>query len=590
VEPSFPRIEDPSRLPPLADRYELIEPIARGGVAWVWRAHDRTLDRPVAVKLLRADADPTFASRFAQEAQTAARIRHPGVVAIYDAGVHDGLPFLAMELLEGETLRAQLRRVGKLDAATVRRLGRSLASALDAIRRAGLVHGDLKPENVIIGADGEPTIMDLGLARAVWERGADHEDAIYGTPGYLAPERHQGAGDHRSDIYALGALLFEAATGQAPPSEGSPQWASLIDPSIPEELSAAIARATLPDPEERYPTAAAFGMQLAGDAIASGTDTQAIDTADRETVMLKPPPPLAPRTARAHRRRRWIITALVALLAVVGAFLLLGPAARATVPAVEGVPQQRAENLIRDAKLEPSVELVYDSVVAAGLVITQDPPDGARIREGDTVTLQVSLGPRLVRIPSVEGLSPAAATQELTDVGFTTIDRQRVFDATIDAGLVIGTEPDGEFAEAEEPITLLISKGPDLVAIPSVEGETKDDAVAILRGEGFVVDLVREESRDVEEGLAIRTEPGAGEEAARGSTITLVVSKGPPLVDVPDLQCMSKGQAKDALKAAGLRAAFEGSGSRVVDQQPGPDARAPEGSTVTAFLGFGVFC
>lgn len=588
MEPSFPTLEDPSRLPPLADRYELIEPIARGGVAWVWRAHDRTLDRPVAVKLLRADADASFASRFTSEAQVAARIRHPGVVSIFDAGIHDGLPFLAMELLEGETLRARLRRDGSLSPAEVRALGRALASALDAIRRAGLVHGDLKPENVIIDPDGQPTITDLGLARAVWEQGTDAADAVWGTPGYLAPERRIGAGDHRSDVYALGALLFEAATGQAPPTDAQPAWASLVDPRIPEELSAVIARATMPEPDERYPTAAAMGMQLAGEASGDGVDTQALDGPDRDTVMLKPPPP--PRTATRRSARRLIIAAIATVLTVLAAFLMLAPGAQVTVPSVEGMPQADAEQVLRDAGLEPSVSLAYDAVVAAGLVISQDPVDGARIREGSRVTLNVSLGPRLVEIPDVRGLDPDAATRALEDAGFTTIERERVFDPEIERGLVAGTRPERGFADGDEPITMLISKGPDLVEVPKVEGETKADAVAILREAGFVVDLAREESRDVEDGFAIRTEPDAGEQASRGSTITLVVSTGPPLAEVPNLACMTKGQAKDALKAAGFRAAFEGSGSRVVDQQPGPGRMAPEGSTVTAFMGFGVFC
>jgi serine/threonine-protein kinase len=590
VESPFPSLEDPTRLPPLAQRYELIEPIARGGVAWVWRAHDRTLDRPVAVKLLRADADPAFAARFTIEAQTAARIRHPGVVAIYDAGVHDGLPFLAMELLDGETLRALLRRVSKLDPSAVRRLGHALASALDAIRRAGLVHGDLKPENVMIGEDGEPTITDLGLARAVWEQGTDHDDGVWGTPGYLAPERRRGEpGDHRSDVYALGALLFEAATGRTPPSDTQPAWASLVDPAIPEELSAVIARATLADPDERYPTAAALAMQLAGDATSSDTDTQMLDGMDRETVMLKPPPAIEPPRS-GPKRRRWLLVAFGAALAVVAAFLL-GPASQVTVPLVEGQRQAAAEQELRDAGLEPRIELVYDSVVAAGVVVSQDPIDGARIRDGSTVLLNVSLGPRLVRVPAVQGMLPDAAAARLRDAGFTTIDRQRMFHSSIEEGRVVGTEPPtGEFGEADEPIELQVSKGPDLVAVPSVDGDSKADATAELRAAGFTVDLVREESREVDEGTVIRTEPGGGEYAERGSSIQLVVSKGPPLATVPDLRCMSKKQARDALRAAGFEAESEGSGSRVVDQNPGPGDRAPEGSTVTIFMGFGFFC
>jgi eukaryotic-like serine/threonine-protein kinase len=586
VEPSFPRIEDPAQLPPLGDRYELIEPIARGGVAWVWRAHDRVLNRPVAVKMLRADADPSFAARFTNEAQIAARVRHPGVVAVFDAGVHDGLPFLAMELLDGETLRAKIRREGKLDPEEVRRIGRSLASALDAMRRAGLMHGDLKPENVIISDDGSPTITDLGLARAIWETGSDTDDAIWGTPGYLAPERRTGSsGDHRSDVYSLGALLFEAATGTAPPANESPPWASLIEPSVPQELAAVIARATLPDPDERYPTAAAMSMQLASGASA-GSDTVSLDPIERDTVLLRPTP-----VAKARKKRRWRVpVALLALIAVLFGAYWLSPVGKVAVPELTGSTQQDAEAALSEAGLQADLRFVNDSVIAAGVVISQDPAEGARVRKGQTVRLDVSLGPRLVQVPKVEGLGPEAAESELLKAGFATVVRERVFDPVIEIGLVVGTRPARGFQEADQPITMLISKGPEFVEVPKVEGDQESEAVAALRAAGFSVHSIRQEDRDVPSGEVISSDPAAGESVPKGSTVTIVVSKGPPLVQVPDLRCMSKGQAKDALKNANLDAEFEGRGGRVVDQQPGPGERAPEGSTVAVFMGFGVFC
>jgi eukaryotic-like serine/threonine-protein kinase len=303
-------------------------------------------------------------------------------------------------------------------------------------------------------------------------------------------------------------------------------------------------------------------------------------------VLLRPTP-----VAKARKKRRWRVpVALLALIAVLFGAYWLSPVGKVAVPELTGSTQQDAEAALSEAGLQADLRFVNDSVIAAGVVISQDPAEGARVRKGQTVRLDVSLGPRLVQVPKVEGLGPEAAESELLKAGFATVVRERVFDPVIEIGLVVGTRPARGFQEADQPITMLISKGPEFVEVPKVEGDQESEAVAALRAAGFSVHSIRQEDRDVPSGEVISSDPAAGESVPKGSTVTIVVSKGPPLVQVPDLRCMSKGQAKDALKNANLDAEFEGRGGRVVDQQPGPGERAPEGSTVAVFMGFGVFC
>lgn len=576
----------------VADRYRLIEPLARGGVAWVWRAHDQTLDRPVAIKIVRADADPVLSARLRAEAQTAAKVRHTGVISVYDTGSHDGVPFIAMELVEGETLRAGLLRDGRMDAAIATTLTHHVAAALDAMHRAGLVHGDLKPENIMVTPEGMPKITDLGLARSAWQQGADDDEHLYGTPGYLAPERrHGGRGDARSDIYALGAVLFELLTG-LPPASGDLPWAPLVDASVPDELAAVVKRATEHDPSMRYSSASAMALQLAGVSPAEVRETSMLDPTERETMALRPPAQAAPVEAPANRdpqRRRVIIgVVLAAFLAWLFAF---GPVNRTSVPAVTGIPQTVAEQRLDEARLTATIDLVYNRDMAAGIVIAQDPLADASMRRGRAVTLTVSLGPRLALVPDVQGLQPADARAELESEGFTDIAETTGFSSVVAVGEVFKTVPPiGERVDAEAPIVIHVSKGPELVAIPVVTKLSEREARLRLVDAGFKVAVTRAASRTVDEGDAIRTNPVAGKKANRGSTITLIISSGQPLAAVPDLRCMTERQAEDALESRGLKSDTNGKGKRVVDQDPAPGAKIREGETVEMFMGFGAFC
>ncbi|MFP5224099.1 MAG: PASTA domain-containing protein [Actinomycetota bacterium] len=579
----------------VADRYRLIEPLARGGVAWVWRAHDETLDRAVAIKIVRADADPVLSERLRAEAQAAAKVRHTGVIAVYDSGTHDGVPFIAMELVEGETLRSLLQREGKLPHGEVSRIGHEVAAALDALHRAGLMHGDLKPENIMATPDGAMKITDLGLARAVWQKGADTSEQVFGTPGYLAPERRHGSpGDARSDIYALGAILFELATGVRPP-DGDIPWTQTVDPSVPEELASVIARATDHDPQIRYESAAAMALQLGHGGPTGGTDTQMLDAAERETVALRPPA-TAPAPARTRRtgippifRSRWMMIA--GLLALILGFIWFGPINQTEVPRVVGLTQEAAEARLDAQNLGANIDPVYDDEILSGKVIAQDPAEGATVRKGSAVTLKVSLGPRVEEVPDLAGKSPEEARAALEELGFEQISETSGFSDAVETGEVIGTRPPaGETARTGEPIVLIISSGPKTIKVPVVDGKGRAEAQNRLEDAGFKVRVELQESRSVPDGEVIGTEPKGGTSAQRGSTITMIVSDGPPRVTVPDLGCMSKGQAKDALEERNLKGDFEGKGKRVVDQDPGPGTRVREGTEITVFMGFGAFC
>lgn len=588
---------DPTTSVLVAGRYRLLEPLARGGVAWVWRAHDETLDRAVAVKIVRADADPALTERLRAEAQAAAKVRHTGVITVYDTGTHDGVPFIVMELVEGETLRALLQREGRLAPAMATGLLHQIAAAVDALHRAGVMHGDLKPENIMVTPDGLVKITDLGLARALWQRGAESEEHLYGTPGYLAPERRRGtAGDARSDIYALGAILFETVTGVRPGESDLP-WAPAVEPSVPDELAAVIARATDPDPAVRYPSAGAMALQLASGPTGGGTETQMFDAGERETVALRPPAigPIPRSRTRdigslltPRRRRAAILATLIAMLA---SLLWFGPINRTEVPKVTGLSQEAAESALSTTGLDAAIEAVYDRDAPVGEVVSQDPAPGTRIRRGSAVQLQVSLGPRIEEVPPTEGMTPEAARARLEEAGFTQIAEATGYSDAVQTGEVIGTRPAaGQRAETEEPITLVVSRGAKTISIPPITGMSQAEAIARLKDIGFKTSVARESSRDVPEGEALRSEPGAGQRAERGSVVTVVVSDGKPRVTVPDLGCMSKKQADDALKDSNLEGDFQGSGKRVVDQDPSPGQKVREGSTVVVYLGFGAFC
>lgn len=595
----------------IGGRYEITGLIASGGMGSVYRARDTVLDRVVALKVLSAGGgDTDFVSRFRAEATNAARLSHPNIVQVYDFGYEDSAPYMAMEYVDGQTLRGVLAERRVLRPEQVARIGEQVAGALEHARRAGIVHRDIKPENILVTTDGHVKVADFGLSRALAESRATQVGMLLGTAHYLAPEQVSGGEtDHRADIYALGVVLFEALTGRPPFSGDSPvvvaykrvsedvPAASSINPSVPPEMDAVVARATARDPNERTATAGVLAAELRQAVPSSGGDigiavhhTTAIPITGQETLVIRRP---ESRTARRRRRRMptRIIAALAVLAALGGVLTVAGPLASVTVPYVTGSTQKEAAATLREAGLRSEVTLRNDDTVASGLILSQEPASGARARRGATVALIVSLGPKLIAVPSVIGMTFDEAVAALADRGFTEIRRTNVNDDTAPKLEVIGQDPSaGQELRRETPIALSVSQGPRMVRVPNVTGDPEASARGDLDAAGLKVKVQQEPDMAVPEGNVVSQDPAAGRSVRAGTTVTIIVSSGPPLVAVPNLECMTRKQAGQALEKAGLRGRFSGLGNRVVDQSPGPKQKARQGSTVSVTLGAGSFC
>jgi len=592
-------------------RYEINGLIASGGMGSVYRARDTVLDRVVALKVLSAGgADPDFVARFRTEATNAARLSHPNIVQVYDFGYEDSAPYMAMEYVDGQTLRGVLAERRILRPDQVVRIGEQVAAALETARRAGIVHRDIKPENILVTTDGHVKVADFGLSRALAESRATQAGMLIGTAHYLAPEQVAGhESDHRADIYALGVVLFEALTGRTPFTGDSPvvvaykrvtedvPSAMTINPSVPPELDAVVARATARDPAERTATAGILAAELhhavptvGGDLGIAVHHTTAIPITGQETIVLR-----APTTRAARRRRRRLPLRLLAALAVLvtlgGVLTVAGPLASVTVPSVTGSNQQQAAATLRKAGLRSEVTLRNHDAVESGLILSQTPAPGARARRGETVSLVVSIGPKLIAVPAIVGMSFDKAVTALRDRGFSVFHRTDINHDTAPKLQVVGQDPEaGQEVRREAPITLSVSQGPRMVRVPNVTGDPEASARGDLDAAGLEVKVRREADMSVPKGRVVSQNPAAGRSVRAGTTITIVVSSGPPLVAVPNLECMTRKQAEEALATAGLRAKFGGRGKRVVDQSPGPSQKATKGSTVTVLLGIGSFC
>ena len=575
----------------LDGRYRLGPALARGGMSTVYRATDTRLDRPVAVKVMdpRLAADPAFLTRFEREARSAARIDHPAVVDVHDQGtgvLGDGEPvvFLVMELVEGGTLRDVLRAHGALPVPTAVAV---LGPVLDGLAQAharGLVHRDVKPENVLISRTGEVKVADFGLVTAAAQAGASHAGMILGTVAYLAPEQvATGAADARSDVYSAGVLAYELLTG-APPYTGdtaiSVAYRHVHDdvppPSsraadVPPELDDLIVRATRRDPAVRPVDAGAFLAALcrvvdraritpapppvpparpepvdAGHATTTAAPqrlpgipgprgTRALPREEAAWAAVgAPPPPPATDPDRLRRRSRRVFGAWVSVVAVLG--LLVGAAGWwladgrwTSMPTVVGVERAAAERLLLAADLVATVSVARDDEVAAGLVSAVDPAPGARLLRGSAVRLTVSSG--RPQVPAVAvGTPVAAAEQAVRDAGLTPTrsGSAREYSATAPAGSVVRTDPAaGTALPSGGRVTLVISRGaepPRQVRVPLLIGRTAAEATAALAAVGLQAEVDSGfpfGGRPADEAQVVGQSHGAGSMVDRGTTITL---------------------------------------------------------------------
>ncbi|HEY5335287.1 MAG TPA: Stk1 family PASTA domain-containing Ser/Thr kinase [Mycobacteriales bacterium] len=597
-------------------RYEIVRPIDRGGMATVYVALDHRLDREVAIKVMHASLahDPDFVARFEREAKAAARINHPNVVSVTDTGVDGHIVFLVMELVRGRTLRELLRERGRLSPDQALEVLEPVLTALAAAQSAGLVHRDVKPENVLLGEDGSVKVADFGLARAIEASGlTTHAGLLLGTVAYLPPEQvTTGRSDGRGDVYAAGVVLFEMLTGTVPYEAETPiavayrhvhedvPGPSSVAAGIPTEVDDLVLEATAREQEDRFPDAESFltstrrvRRQLALHPSRAG-DTQAIPLTEHLTEALeRPKGPTRPTSRQTRRhRRRWpivlvVLVMLSALAAGLGVWLALP--SRVAVPELGDRSLTAVEQALTAKHLPYRVGATQSSdTVLAGSVIRLLPGSGSKVKPHTMITIVPSGGVLKIDVPTVAKLSEAAATQALTASGLAVGLVTQDYDNTVPIGFVISSDPSaGTSIDHRTKVTLKVSKGPAPVAIPDVTGQPQAQAVQTLTGLGLKPVTTQAYSDTIAAGLVISADPHSGTGHV-GDTVKLVISQGPQMVAVPKLNGLSAAAAAQALTSAGLvpkESDLLGSPGNVVFQNPAPNTKVKVGTTVTFYTG-----
>ncbi len=610
-----------------SNRYEVVREIGRGGMAEVYLARDQLLDRPVAVKVLHREfaRDPQFVERFRREAQAAAALNHPNVVAVYDWGQEAGTSFIVMEYVEGRPLSEIIREGGARDPRTAARIAAHVAAALSFAHQRGLVHRDVKPANILITPSGQVKVADFGIARFRATDGLTQTGAVMGTATYFSPEQAQGLDvDGRSDVYSLGVVLYEMLAGEPPFRNDNPVTVAYQHvreeppplgrraPEVPVPLQQVVARALIKDPARRYQSADDMRADLLrferNQPVADETRTALVVTLDDTppATQLAPttrgPGGIPPEVAR-KRRNPWAVAAVVlVVLALAGlvAWLVYGQVgdqggkARhpVTVPDVVNRPLPDARAAIEALDLKVKVVREASASVPEGIVMRQDPSKGTRITTGDTVQLTVSSGPRSVVVPDVSEQSYSDAEATLTGKGLKVTRQDEPSDQP--AETVIRTQPPaGSRVEQGDTIRVVVSSGAAPVTVPDVAGADQVTATQTLADAGLRVAKATRPSDTVPSGDVITTDPAPGTPVRPGDTVTIVVSSGPGMARVPNVIGQSESDARAALAAAGFQVSVVREPSsadnegRVVDQSPGGGSSGQTGSTVTITVGSG---
>ena len=625
-------------------RYRILRKLGSGGMANVYLAEDEDLGRRVAIKILseRYANDESFNERFRREAKSAASLSHPNIVSIYDRGEADGIPYIAMEVIEGRSLKELILTRGPLPLATAIDYTHQILDALRFAHRNGIIHRDIKPHNILLGAENRAKVTDFGIARAGASQMTE-VGSIMGTAQYLSPEQARGAPvTAASDLYSVGIVLYEMLTGQVPFSGDSaieiamkhlnetPRPPSSLRPELTPELDQVVLRALAKNPEDRYQASEEFSADLdrveagipiapetsaAATAILSGgfetSATQVIPPTEtarqlpptQPAAPRRPPPTYPPRyryDEPPRKRNRFLPWLLVILLlagaAVAGWYVYtqIQDELRSTqvaVPNVIGLERKLAVKKIEDEGFQADVQTGVGTAEDRGKVIDQNPDGGTRIEKGSTVRILVSVGPEQVEVPEVVGKPLDEATQTLANAGFRWTTK-RVFSPDAPEGEVTKQNPKpGEQAEKGATIALTVSKGQELAAVPDVLQQTRQSAESELRSAGFVPEAVLVDS-DSPQGLVVAQDPDPGTERPKGETVQISVSNGPQTATVPDVLDQDQASAESELQAAGFKVrvvkqdtADPTQDGVVMDQSPAPGLEAQPGSRITIVVG-----
>jgi serine/threonine-protein kinase len=570
---------NPSQTPRVfSERYELDHLIARGGMAEVYRAHDRLLDRPVALKVLFSElsVDRSFVERFRREAQAAANLSHPNIVPVFDWGEDTGTYFIVMEFIDGRPLSSILKTAGPLSAERTADVGAHVAAALGYAHKHGVIHRDVKPGNVLITDEGQVKVTDFGIARALnTEESLTQTGAVMGTATYFSPEQAEGIGvDARSDIYSLGVVLFEMVTGRPPVLGDTPVAVASkhvrdnppapreLNPSIPPTFEAIILKSMAKDPAHRYSTAEELRADLLrfneGRSVSAMADattttvaalgaTQAIGAFDggdvTRSVAATPTDGEEEEDEGPNRTRTYaIILAILLVLLVVAGILLarnlgyLGGSASFDLANVTGQPVAQATTTLQNDGL---VVKVSDQVSTdtPGTVISTDPAPKSVVKKGDTVTLSVAVAAAVkkVAVPSgLTGVSLGTAESILQGQGLAYTVSYKT-SATVQNGVVISTNPtSGTKVSQNSSVALVVSSGPSNVTVPSLIGLTQGAAQTLLTQYGLTLGgVTAQASSQYAAGQIVSSTPGPGASVPPSSAVSIVVSSGPPPVTTP---------------------------------------------------------
>ncbi len=622
-------------------RYQLTRQVANGGMASVYEALDTRLDRKVAVKIMHPHLaqDEAFVNRFIREAKAAAALSHPNIVAVQDQGWNqNGVPavFIVMELIEGHTLREYLNERGRFEIKDAINYLTPILSALAAAHDLGIVHRDMKPENILISKEGRVKIADFGLARGeiIGSTMTAESSVILGSVSYLSPEQVQrGVADSRSDVYAVGIVAFEMLTGEKPFQADSPIQIAYMHvnqeiPSlrtkrkeIPEALDELVLQATNRDPDKRPRTAGDFlkalesiqneidpktnQMKLSLDLPVEpikekprGKVKKAVEEEKEESIEvketaqeIKAAKEKKNKASKRVRRNRKVAIILAIALGIGGWYTLVGPGSRVVVPSVVGGTYDEAISTLSPLGLTTAIlEKRFDEDIAKGAIIETDPPGGGRVEAGGQVKLIISKGPERYIIPSVTGLTPEAATTALEKFPLIVGANTERFNKDIPKGFVISASPEsGTEVKRDTPVSLVISKGVETVALTSYSGKSGEQALNELNDLGFNVESTYAFNEKVLSGVVVSQSPNGVDVAPKGSTVTLVISKGSQYVFIPNVFSLDQLKATQALQDLQLKVVVKKLGTKKVKKvtniSPKVGTKVKRGSTVTITVG-----